>query len=118
MCSMSARVRGEIETVQGRLKFLTDRTALSTVTVEAIEWKDYQPPVAASFPTQLGRTFWSSVENLLAFGKGLLLLVVALAPWAPVIAIGLVVLVWALRASGRSSRRKPIRVEAPARAPG
>ena len=78
-----ALVRGEIETVQGRLKFLADRTALSTVTIEATEWKDFKPEVAASFPTQLGRTFWSSVENLLAFGKGLLLLVVVLCPGRP-----------------------------------
>ena len=75
-----ARVRGEIETVQGRLKYLADRTALSTVTIEASEIKDYQPPVVASFPTQLSRTFWSSVENLLAFGRGLLIVMVALAP--------------------------------------
>jgi hypothetical protein len=113
-----ARVRGEIESVQGRLKFLADRTSLSTVTIEAIEWKDFKPPVAASFPTQIGRTFWSSIENLMAFGKGFLLLLVALAPWAPVIVIGLFLLIWMIRVGGRSSRRKSIRVEGPARAPG
>jgi hypothetical protein len=113
-----ARVRGEIESVQGRLKFLADRTALSTVTIEATEWKDFKPEVAASFPTQLGRTFWSSVDNLMAFGRGLLLLAVALVPWVPLILIGLVILIWVIRAGGRSSRRKLVRVEVPARAPG
>jgi hypothetical protein len=112
-----ARVRGEIESTQGRLKFLGDRTALSTVTIEAMEWKDFKSPVVASFPSQIGRTFSTSVGNLLAFGKGLLLLLVALAPWAPVIVIGLVLLIWMIRAAGRSSRRKLIRVGMPAQTP-
>jgi Domain of unknown function (DUF4349) len=112
-----ARVRGEIETVQGRLKYLADRTALSTVTIEASEIKDYQPPVVASFPTQLSRTFWNSVENLLAFGRGLLLVVVALAPWVPFIAVGLVVVMLLIRMGGRSSRKKQAPVTMPTRAP-
>jgi hypothetical protein len=112
-----ARVRGEIETTQGRLKFLGDRTALSTVTVEAVEWKDFKSPLAASFSSQIGRTFATSVENLLGFGKGLVLVVVALAPWTPFFLIGLMLLIWLMRAAGRSSRRKPVRVELPAQAP-
>jgi hypothetical protein len=73
--------------------------------------------LAASFPSQIGRTFATSVENLLGFGKGLVLVVVALAPWTPLILIGLALLIWLMRAAGRSSRRKLVRVELPVQAP-
>ena len=57
-----SRVRGEAEQMEGRLRFLADRAELSTVTIEASEWKDFKPPVAATFRTQVGRTFFLSVE--------------------------------------------------------
>ena len=37
--------------------------------------------------TSVGRTFGDSVDLLADFGKGLLLFVIALAPWLPVIAV-------------------------------
>ena len=71
-----SRVRGEAEQMEGRLRFLADRADLSTVTIEASEWKDYKPPVAATFQTRVGRTFFLSVETLFEFGKALALLMV------------------------------------------
>ena len=53
-----SRVRGEAEQMEGRLRYLADRADLTTVTIEANEWKDYKPPVAATFSTQVGRTFF------------------------------------------------------------
>ena len=100
-----SRVRGEVEQMQGRLRLLTDRTQLSTITIEATEWKDYKPPVAATFPTQLGRAFFRSVDNLVSFGQSLLLVAVALAPWLPLIAVGIFVARWLVRASRNGSRR-------------
>ena len=41
-----SRVRGEVEQMQGRLRFLANRADLSTVTITATEWKDYTPPAA------------------------------------------------------------------------
>ena len=36
------RVRGEAEQMEGRLRYLADRADLSTITIEANEWKDLQ----------------------------------------------------------------------------
>ncbi len=99
-----SRVRGEVEQMQGRLRFLANQADLSTITIEATEWKDYKPPVAATFQTQLGRTFSNSVDNLFAFGKAILVVAVALAPWLPLIVLGVFVARWLVRLSRRSSR--------------
>jgi hypothetical protein len=91
-----SRVRGEIERMLGRVRFLSDRTELSTVTINTMEWKDYKPPVAATYPTQVGRTFFRSVENLAEFGTSLSLVLVAVIPWFPMIALGLFLVRWLL----------------------
>ena len=102
------RVRGEAEQMEGKLRYLADRSELSTITIEANEWKDYKPPVAASFPTQMGRTFFLSIETLLEFGKAIALVLIALAPWIPLIAIGLFVVRWAIRHNRSGPRSKPL----------
>ena len=112
-----SRVRGEVEQMQGRLRFLANRTELSTITIEATEWKDYKPPVAATFQTQLGRTFFNSVDNLSAFGKAILMVSVALIPWLPLILLGVFIIRWLIRANRHSARGSPAPV-APARPSG
>jgi hypothetical protein len=108
-----SRVRGEIEQMQGRLRFLSNRTELSTVTINATEWKDYKPPVAVTYPTRIGRTFFRSVENLADFGTSLSLVLVALIPWIPLIVLGLFLVRWLLVRLRRKSQ--PARsVSAPA----
>ena len=82
-----SRVRGEIEQSQGRLRYLANVSELSTVTVTASELRDYTPPMSPAFSTQIGRTFFNSVELLVDLGKGLVLLVVAGLPWLPVVAL-------------------------------
>ncbi len=71
-----SRVRGEAEQMQGRLRFLSNRADLSTVTINATEWKDYKPPVAPTYSTQISRTFFRSVENLGTFFTSLSLVLV------------------------------------------
>ena len=104
-----SRVRGEAEQMEGRLRFLADRSELSTVTIEANEWKDYKPPVAATFGTQVKRAFFTSVDRLVEFGKALAILVVVLAPWVPLMLLGLVLVRLLIRYAGRTSRPGPPR---------
>lgn len=96
------RVRGEIERMQGRLQYLEQLSALTTVTVTLHARKGYVPPQAPSFGTSISRTFGGSVDALASLGKGLVLLVVALTPWLPVVAVA-VAPVWWL---GRRYRRQ------------
>ncbi len=101
-----SRVRGEIEQMQGRLRFLANRADLSTVTITATEWKDYIPPAPITFQAQLSHSFFRSLDALVVFGKTILLVLVALVPWTPLIVIGFLVLIWILRAERRATARR------------
>jgi hypothetical protein len=92
-----SRVRGEIEQMQGRIRYLANVTALSTVTIVATELVGYTPPVIPSFGTQIGRTFRSSLEALIEFGKATVLVSVAVVPWIPVAAVVALLLWWPVR---------------------
>ena len=87
------RVRGEIEQMQGRLRFLANQTEMSTVTITATELKNDTPPAAepVTLATQIQTTFFGSLNVLIALGEALLLFVVALLPWIPLILLGLFV---------------------------
>jgi hypothetical protein len=108
-----SRVRGEIEQMQGRHRYLADRTELSTINIDAIEWKDYKPPAAVTFPTQLSDAFFRSVDNLVSFGRSLLIFAVALAPWLPFIVLGVMAARWLVRASRNLSNRQPLPTASP-----
>ncbi len=82
-----SRVRGEVEQMQGRLRFLANLTSLSTITITATELKNYTPPVEPTFAAQVGRTFRESLRLLTDFAKGVVLVVVAAAPWVVVLAL-------------------------------
>ena len=102
-------VRGEIEQIQGRLKYLASFSALSTVTITATEVPDYTWPAAPTFAKRVERTFQMSLAQLAEFGRGFVLFVVALAPWLPVIAV-IALPVWLLirrSARTRSGPRTP-----------
>jgi hypothetical protein len=94
-----SRVRGEIEQLQGVLRVLQNLTSLTTVTITIQERKDYKPaePAAPSFGTTVARTFQSSVDNLIAVGKAIVLVAVAIAPWLPIILIAALVVVVTMR---------------------
>lgn len=92
-----SRVRGEIEQMQGRIRYLTHQTDLSTVTITALEIKDYTPPVSPTLKTEITRTFGQSVGLLGEFARGLLLFIVAAAPWFVVLTLIALPLWWLIR---------------------
>ena len=87
-----SRVRSEIERMQGRLRVLANLTSLATVTIIASEIKGYVPPQAPTLATKIGRTFHDSVESLQRLGESVLLTCVAVAPWLPLILLGILIL--------------------------
>jgi hypothetical protein len=102
-----SRVREEIERMQGRLRYLTDRVALTTVELAAYERQDYQPPEAPTFAAQISQTFFDSLDALRQVGEALVLVVVALTPWLVVFLVITVPLAWFLC---RVTRRRPAQV--------
>lgn len=91
------RVREEIERMEGRLRYLTNHTALTTVTINAREERDYVPPQAPTFTAQIGHTWTGSLEALMKAGKALTLTGVAITPWLPVTAVPVVLSFWLVR---------------------
>jgi hypothetical protein len=94
-----SRVRGEIEHLQGRVRYLASMSSLSTVTITASELQDDKPPVSPTFSAQVGRAFFNSVSALVAFGKGVAILAATAVPWLPLIAIGVLILIKIARKS-------------------
>lgn len=83
-----SRVRGEIEQMEGRLRFLSHQADFSTVTVTIHELatlriKEEHSP---SFGTQIGRSFVDSLNNIGGVTKGIVLVAAYLAPWLAILA--------------------------------
>lgn len=98
-----ARVRSDIEQMQGRLRYLTNRTEMTTVTVSAREEQHYVPPAAPNLTSRIARTWSRSLVALQNFGETVVHIVVFLAPWAPIVLI-VVLPIWYLRR--RAARRR------------
>ena len=96
-----SRVREEIERMEGRLRYLQNRTALTTVTITAREERDYVPPQAPSFTGRVTQAWVGSLRSLRQFGEWLVIASVAAAPWL----IPALVLLVALRWLWKHSRR-------------
>jgi uncharacterized coiled-coil protein SlyX len=106
-----SRVREEIERMQGRLRYLNDRVQLTTVDITAHERLDFRPP-ESTLSGRVAQTLAVSLENLKLVGEGLLLALVALAPWLAVLAILMVPLILLLRRWRRRRRNSVVTAEA------
>ena len=80
-----ARVRETIERLEGQMRVLKDKVTMATLTVHVREDKDYEPPQALSFGERIGEIWGKSIDSLVAFGKNLVLFLVAIFPWLLVI---------------------------------
>ncbi len=58
-----ARVREEIERMEGRIRFLKNQTSLTTVTITVREERDYVPPTAPTFASRISNAWSSSLIN-------------------------------------------------------
>jgi Domain of unknown function (DUF4349) len=81
------RVTTELEQLKGTVKLWDNQVAMATVEIVMHERQQYAPPVTASFASSVSRTFYGSLDNLIAFAEAVTLVVVALVPWTPVIAL-------------------------------
>jgi uncharacterized coiled-coil protein SlyX len=98
-----ARVRGEIEQMEGRLRYLTNRTDLTTVTITAREERDYVPPAAPTFATRVHDAWGNSLDALRSFGENVGLAIVAATPWVAILAVVVGPALWWNRRRARDS---------------
>jgi len=82
-----ARVRGEIEQMEGRLRYLTNRTDFTTVSISARVEENYVPPAAPSFASRIAQAWGMSVDALKNFGEQLTIAVVYAFPWLVVLGV-------------------------------
>ena len=91
------RVRGEVERMEGRLRYLSNRTSSTTVTIYIREERDYISPDAPTLVARIQHAWDSSLLALRQFGEGFLVVAVSVAPW---LVVGLIIVgppVWWLR---------------------
>jgi hypothetical protein len=89
-----ARVRGEIEQMGGRLRYLTNRTELTTVTISAREVRDYVPPEAPGFARRAGQAWGNSWLSLARLGESAAIAFVFALPWLFLLGIVLALPAW------------------------
>ncbi len=99
-----ARVREEIERMEGRMRVLDDLTALTTVTVRVDEIKNYVPEEAAGYTTRLRRSFANSVDSLNATAQNASIAVIVALPWLGVLLVPLIALAALVRIRRRRKR--------------
>lgn len=98
-----SRIRGEIESMEGRLRLLDNLTALSTVELTVLEIKNYEPPApeAATFGERVSRSFERSLADIRDSGQNLAVSAAYTGPWlvawAPGIALAIVPLLYVVR---------------------
>jgi uncharacterized coiled-coil protein SlyX len=102
-----ARVREEIERMQGQLRYLADRAALTTIELTLVEQFEYHPP-EANFTGKIAQTFWLSVDRLREVAEALVLLAVALAPWGLALVVLAAPWIWLARRLFRVRREQPL----------
>jgi hypothetical protein len=112
-----SRVREEIERMQGQAELIANLAAMTTVDVTLYERESYVPPEGPGFGTSVSRTFNQSVNALVALGRAVALVGVALSPWLPFIVPVAVALWLVLRRRRREARRIPVVTPAPPRPP-
>jgi hypothetical protein len=92
-----ARVREEIERMEGRVRVLDNLTALTMVKLTVNEIKDYVPEQAPTYTTRVRRAWSGSIDTLVSTAKTVSIAVVVAAPWLGVLLVPVILLVLLLR---------------------
>ncbi len=92
-----ARVREKVESFEGKLRLFDNLVDLSTITVNLLIRQKYTPPKPPTLPEEMSEVLSDSWDSLKQFGRGALLTVVALLPWALPIALAIYALVRIVR---------------------
>ncbi len=107
-----ARIREEIERMEGRLRYLRDQTALTTVEITAREERDYVPPEAPTLGNRVSSAWTLSLDRTGAFIQNAIVFLVgnfiAMIAWIVVIVLGLLL----MKAVWKRIRRSPQTVSA------
>lgn len=102
-----ARVRGQIEVFEGKLRLFDNLVDLSTITINLSIREKYTPPRAPSLWNDMGQVLSNSLDTMKAFGRGLLLVIVALAPWLlPPLLVIITVVTVVVRRQRRQANKK------------
>ncbi len=96
-----ARVRGDIEQAEGRMRVLSDRVSLATLTLRVSVRSPYTSEVEKAFVARIADTFSGSMAAMVTVAEGTLLAAVALAPWLVVLGIFVAVLIRFIRSIRR-----------------
>lgn len=104
-------VQGQIEQIQGRMKYLQQSAAMSTITVEMSPVPT--TPIVSEEGWQPEQVFRRALRGLLEFGQGLVEILIVLLVWSPVWLIALFVWRWGWPRFRRTLDRpiRPAKVE-------
>lgn len=92
-----ARVREHIERMEGRLRYLKDQTAMTTVTLRVREERDYVPPQAPTLSNRVDNAWTTSLIRLRQFGENAIVTIVANAIGFGIFVLGLLIAIPILR---------------------
>ena len=85
------RVREEIERFEGRLRYLRDKTSMTTVTVHINEQREYQPPQAPTLTNRMVAAWSKSTNNMVKFVENTMVFIAgAFIPLASLSALSLI----------------------------
>ena len=102
-----SRVREEIEVMEGRLRYLADRTSLATVTIKCREEKEYVPEAAPTFDSRISEAWRQSLAALRRTGEEIAVALVACVPWVLVFGLPIALVAALVRRRGGKRREQP-----------
>lgn len=82
-----ARVREEVERMEGRIRYLKDRTSLATVTIRCREEQEYTPAAAPTLASRISQSWTDSITSIRQLGETVLVCVIAVFPWLFILSI-------------------------------